>query len=65
MTYGAKVRSVSFNLDNPSERAMYDFSKRTNFNRLVKQCLAREMKRHQKLESGAEASIQVKLGDSQ
>ncbi|WAH38254.1 hypothetical protein [Alicyclobacillus dauci] len=59
MEYGSKKRHVFFNLNDPTERAMYELSKRTNFSGLVKQYLARELKRQQK---PPEASLKVQLG---
>lgn len=60
MKYGECRRSISFNLDNPHERAMYEHSKQINFSRLVKTYLARELKRQQQAEV---AMIKVRLGE--
>jgi hypothetical protein len=45
MTYGEKRKSVVFNLDNPTERAMYELASRTNFGKLVKRYMSYELQR--------------------
>ncbi|WAH39486.1 hypothetical protein [Alicyclobacillus dauci] len=66
MEYGEKRRSVSFNLNDPEERALYQFSQKINFSGLVKQYLTREFKQqsHQ-ISATPEASFQVNLGGDQ
>ncbi|MFB5192000.1 hypothetical protein [Alicyclobacillus fastidiosus] len=63
MAYGEKRRAVSFNLDNPQERAMFEYTKRTNFSKLVKTYLARELKRQQPAQTQPQSSsITVRVG---
>jgi hypothetical protein len=56
MTYGEKRKSVVFNLDNPTERAMYDLATRTNFNKLVKRYMLAELQRIQAQKKAQEGS---------
>ncbi|WAH38636.1 hypothetical protein [Alicyclobacillus dauci] len=59
--YGVRIEEAAriFNLNDPTERAMYELSKRTNFSGLVKQYLARELKKQTK---PVESSLKVQLG---
>ena len=43
--YGERRKAISFNLNNPDERMMYEFVNKTNFSRLVKRLLAQEIRR--------------------
>lgn len=45
MVRGEKRKTVVFNLDNPAEAELYEFANRSNFARLVKTLLARELQR--------------------
>lgn len=61
MVYGEKRRAVSFNLDNESERELYQLSKAMPFGQFVKRQLAAELKRRKSAES--KSTITVRVGD--
>ncbi|GMA66042.1 hypothetical protein [Alicyclobacillus fastidiosus] len=65
MEFGEKRRSVAFNLNDPEERALYQFSQKTNFSGLVKQYLTREMKRQLAEVKPTTGEIRVRLGGDQ
>jgi hypothetical protein len=57
---GEKKRFVTFNLQYPEERELYEFSKSINLARLVKRALLMELV---KSKSGGKSTITVNLGE--
>ena len=60
MTYGEKRRAVTFNLDSPEERAMYELSLKFPFSAFVKKSLAAELKRQGQ---SVKSTLRVRMGE--
>lgn len=58
--YGEKRRAVTFNLDVPLERELYELSKAMPFSKLVKRYLAVELQRRRSVQS---RGITAKVGE--
>jgi hypothetical protein len=63
VTYGEKRRVVTFNLDRPDERRLYELACTLNFSSFVKRHLTAEMQRRMELDQ--QSQLTVHLGEVQ
>lgn len=61
MTFGEKRKYVTFNLDHPEERELYELASTIKFAPLVKRFLVEELRRRRPLRESMHSSIQVRL----
>lgn len=61
VTFGEKRKYVTFNLDHPEERELYELASSIKFAPLVKRFLVDELRRKRPLRESAQSSIQVHM----